>query len=121
MGETSPLFVADEGFNRDIVRGLLSRNPDLSIVRVQEVGLNGASDPAILEWAAETGRIVLTHDENSMVGGAVALLSQGLAMPGVVVVHQNTPTRRAIDGLMELIGASLEGEWEHQIRFVSRR
>jgi hypothetical protein len=29
------LLVSDENFNNDIVRGLLRRNPDLDIVRVQ--------------------------------------------------------------------------------------
>ena len=46
------LLVSDENFNNDIVRGLLRRNPNLDIVRVQDVGLRGADDPDILEWAA---------------------------------------------------------------------
>jgi uncharacterized protein DUF5615 len=50
------LLVADENFNNDIVRGLLRKKPDLDIVRVQEVGLRGADDPSILEWAAKEGR-----------------------------------------------------------------
>jgi len=52
------LFVADENFNNDIVRGLLRRKPDLNIVRVQDVGLRGAEDPIILEWAANEGRVL---------------------------------------------------------------
>jgi len=31
-------LLADENFNGDIVRGLLLRQPDLDIVRVQDVG-----------------------------------------------------------------------------------
>ena len=34
-------FVADENFNNDIVRGLLRRNPNLNVVRVQDAGLSG--------------------------------------------------------------------------------
>jgi hypothetical protein len=41
------LLVSDENFNNDIARGLLRRNPDLDIVRVQDVGLRGADDPDI--------------------------------------------------------------------------
>ena len=33
-------FAADENFNGDIVRGLLRRNPNVDIVRVQDVGLS---------------------------------------------------------------------------------
>ncbi len=121
MNSRVPLYIADEGFNRDIVHGVLSRDPTIAIVRVQDVGLSGATDPAILEWAAHEGHIVLTHDENTMLGDANTRLIANLPMPGVVVVHQDMPTGRAIEGLLEMIGASLEGEWENRIRFIERR
>jgi hypothetical protein len=44
-------LAADENFNNDIVRGLLRREPGLDIVRIQDVGLSGADDPTVLEWA----------------------------------------------------------------------
>jgi predicted nuclease of predicted toxin-antitoxin system len=56
------LFLADENFNNQIVRGVLRQSPDIDIVRVQDVGLSGADDPDILAWAAQERRIVLTHD-----------------------------------------------------------
>jgi hypothetical protein len=49
---------ADENFNAGIVRGLLRRLPDLDIVRVQDAGLSGADDAAVLEWAAQEGTIL---------------------------------------------------------------
>ncbi len=115
------LFIADEGFKRDIVRGILLRNPDVDIVRVQDVGLSGATDPAILEWAAREGRIVFTHDKRTMTRDANARLISELRMPGVVVVHWTTPTGRAVEALLKMIGASLEDEWENQIRYVEMR
>ncbi len=39
------LLAADENLNNDIIRGLLRRNPDIDIVRVQDAGLSGADDP----------------------------------------------------------------------------
>lgn len=85
------------------------------------MGLSGATDPEILEWAAHERRIVLTHDKRTMRADAISRLIAGLTMPGLVVVHQDTPEGRAIAGLLEMIGASLEGDWENQIRFVERR
>jgi hypothetical protein len=41
-------LAADENFNSDIVRGVLRRSPDLDLVRVQDVGLSGADDQAVL-------------------------------------------------------------------------
>jgi predicted nuclease of predicted toxin-antitoxin system len=55
-------LAADENFNNDIVRGLLRRKPDLDIIRIQEAGLSGATDPVVLEWAAAENRLLLTHD-----------------------------------------------------------
>ena len=39
------MLAADENFNNNIVRGLFRRNPQLDIVRIQDVGLSGADDP----------------------------------------------------------------------------
>jgi predicted nuclease of predicted toxin-antitoxin system len=65
-------LAADEKFNADIVRGLLRRIPALDVVRVQDVGLSGADDPAVLEWAAPERRLLLTHDASTLVGVALA-------------------------------------------------
>ena len=116
-----PLFVADEGFKWNIVRGIIYRDPTVPIVLVQDVGLGGAADPVILEWAAGEGRVVLTHDKRTMTRDANARLRAGLPMPGVVMVHWSMPIGQAIEGLLEMIGTSLEGEWENQIRYVESR
>ena len=55
-------LAADENFNNDILRGLIRRNPIIDIVRVQDVGLSGADDPAVLAWAASESRVLVTHD-----------------------------------------------------------
>ena len=52
-------FLTDEDFNGRILRGLLLRRPGLDVVRVQDVGLQGAPDPAVLEWAAQHPRVLL--------------------------------------------------------------
>lgn len=59
-------LLSDENFNGDIIRGLFLRQPDLDLLRVQDVGLREADDPAILDWAARNERILLTHDRATM-------------------------------------------------------
>ncbi|MEH2366616.1 DUF5615 family PIN-like protein [Nostoc sp.] len=59
-------FLADENFNNQIIRGVLHRNSNIDIVRVQDVGLTEADDPTVLEWAAQNRRVVLTHDVATM-------------------------------------------------------
>jgi hypothetical protein len=41
------LLAADENFNGNIVRGLFRRQPALDLVRLQDVDLLGADDPAV--------------------------------------------------------------------------
>jgi predicted nuclease of predicted toxin-antitoxin system len=55
-------FLADENFDGDIVAGVRRQAPQSDIVRVQDVGLARADNPVILAWAAEAGRLLLTHD-----------------------------------------------------------
>lgn len=59
-------LLSDENFNGDIVRGMSLRQPNLDLVRIQDVGLQAVSDPAILDWAASNGCILLTHDRATM-------------------------------------------------------
>jgi hypothetical protein len=112
------LLVADENFNNDIVRGLLRKKPDLEIVRVQEVGLRGADDPAILEWAANEGRVVLTHDAATMAYYAYERVKRGLSMPGVIEVADDLPLGQVIEDILLLAEYSNKGEWESQVIYL---
>ena len=59
-------FAADENFRSSIVRGLRKRIPEIDIVRVQDTEIYSAEDPMVLEWAAQEGRVLLTHDLRTM-------------------------------------------------------
>ncbi len=111
-------FAADENFNGDIVRGLLRRNATLDIVRVQDAGLSGADDPSVLQWAAEQGRIVITHDVSTLAKHAFDRIAAGQPMPGVFEVASVASIGRVIDDLILLVECSFDGEWEGQVRFL---
>jgi predicted nuclease of predicted toxin-antitoxin system len=93
-------LVSDENFDGDILRGLYRRRPDLDVVRVQDVGLSATSDPAILEWAASEGRILLTHDRDTMPNFAYDRVRAGQPMPGVFLVCDHMPLGQAIDEIL---------------------
>jgi hypothetical protein len=109
---------ADENFNNDIVRGVHRRNPAVDIVRVQDEELSGADDPAVLEWAAQSNRVLLTHDVATMTAHAYERVRQGLPMPGVFEVRRQVPVRVAIDEIVLLAECSIAGEWEGQVRYL---
>ena len=105
-------FAADENFNGDIVRGILRRNPKLDIVRVQDVGLSGADDPSVLQWAADQGRIVVAHDISTLAKHALDRVAASQPMPGVFEVRSVASVGQAIDDLTLLAECSFEDEWE---------
>ena len=114
-------FAADENFNNDIVRGLLRRKPELDIVRIQDVGLSGADDPEVLEWAALKGRVLLTHDASTITGYAYERVTGGKCMPGVFEVNREVGMGTAIQDILLLAECSLENEWEGQVRYLPLR
>ena len=111
-------YLADENLNRAIVIGLRQRSPDLDIVRVQDVGLRGASDSAVLEFAANEKRLVVTHDVSTMPAHVVQRLQAGETVPGLIEVRQSTASRLIIEDLLLLAECSREGEWDGQVLFL---
>ncbi|HUQ69730.1 MAG TPA: DUF5615 family PIN-like protein [Planctomycetaceae bacterium] len=111
-------FAADENFNAVIVRGLLRRQPQLDVVPVQDAGLSGADDPAVLKWATEAGRLLLTHDVQTMIDYAGERLAAGLPCCAVIEVGRQVPLGVAIDEILIIAECSEIGEWDGQIVFL---
>ncbi|NJL66905.1 MAG: DUF5615 family PIN-like protein [Oscillatoriales cyanobacterium RU_3_3] len=111
-------LLSDENFNGDIVRGMFLRQPNLDLIRVQDVGLREVDDPAILAWAAMNGRILMTHDRATMPDFAYDRLVAGEPMAGVFVVNDRMPIRQAIDELILLIDCSEQEEWQGIVLYL---
>lgn len=111
-------FLSDENFNGDIVRGLFLRQPQLDLLRVQDVGLHTLSDPEILDWAANNDRIILTHDRATMPDFAYDRLLKGQQMTGLFVVNDRMATRQAIDELLVLHDCSEQSEWHGIVLYL---
>lgn len=114
-------LLADENLNNDILRGVARRNPRVDIVRVQDVGLSGADDPAVLAWAAAAGRVVLTHDVATMTRFAYARVRDGVPMPGLVEIGRSVSVGQAIEDLLLLVECSQPGEWDGQVLYLPLR
>src|SRR5262245_46688739 len=111
-------LLADMNFNGDIVRGVLLRNPDLDIVRAQDVGLNHAVDPDVLAWSADNNRIVLTHDRKTMPSFAYARVEAGEPMPGVFVLNDRFPVGKAIEEILLVDACSEQEEWSGRVVYL---
>ena len=115
------VLAADENFNNRIVRGLVRRNRLLDIVRIQDEGLSGADVQAVLEWAAQKGRILLTHDVSTITHYAYDRVRSGRPMPGIFEVSRDIPINIVIDDILLLAEYSVDGEWEGQVRYLPLR
>ena len=111
----------DENFNLAIVHGVIRRNPAIDLVRAQDAGMSGAKDPDILEWAAQGGRVLVTHDVATLTFHAYERVRQNLSMPGVFEVRQSVPIAAAIDDIVLLCTCSTSGEWEGQVLYCPLR
>lgn len=91
------LFLADENLETGIQVQLRQHHPDIDILNVRDVGLDQTPDEDILQWAADNGRIIVTHDVNTMRGLADNRARAGLPMPGAIIVLEHIPYGVAIE------------------------
>ena len=111
-------LLSDENFNGDIVRGLFLRQPNIDLLRVQDVGLTQIDDPKILAWAGENERIILTHDRATMPDFAYQRLLRKEIMAGLFVVNDRASVRQIIDELLVVINCSEQVEWEGIVLYL---
>lgn len=111
-------FLADENFNNEILRGLRRRVPKADITRIQDTELMGKPDTAVLEWAAQHGYLVLTHDINTMRGYFYERVEAGLLVPGLFLAKATTPIGEIIESLELIVLASDESEWIGEIWYL---
>lgn len=111
-------LLADENFNELIIRNLRQRLPGIDIVRVQDVGLRTLDDPAILEWAANNNRLLLTHDKKTMPNFAYQRVYKGLSMPGVFVISDSASRVTIVENLITILQASNEDDWKDDVTFL---
>jgi predicted nuclease of predicted toxin-antitoxin system len=115
-------LLADENLDNDIVRGTQRRRPGLDILRAQSAGLSEADDPAILAWAAQERRVVLTHDVTTMTRFAIERIRRSEPMAGLFIVRQEgAALSRIIEDLLLLDECSETAEWVDRIEYLPLR
>lgn len=117
----SPRFLADENVDPDLVLGLKRRVEGIDIVRVQDVGLRTLDDPAILQWAADEGRVLISRDIKTIPTFAHARVVVGQVMPGVFILHWTISMSEAIDDLALVADASEADEWADRVVYLPLR
>lgn len=75
----------------------------------------------MLRWVADEGRVLLTHNVNTLIETAYQRTAREERMPGVLAVPQEVPIGIAIQDALLIIECSLEGEWEGQVKYIPIR
>jgi len=86
-------FQADADLDARIIRGLKRRQPEVDIQTATEAGLVGLADPDVLRVAADSLRILVTHDQRTMPRHFAQFIA-GRTSAGVIIVPKNTPLAR---------------------------
>ena len=111
-------LLTDENIHGGIVRGLLRQNPELDIVRVQDVGLRTTDDVTLLRWAALENRIIVTKDRNTLIGLAYERVKAEQPMPGILVLPTVARIGEIIDAILLADAASTPDEWLNRVMFL---
>lgn len=84
-------LLIDQDLDHVILRGLLLRIPNLDVMTAHHAGLSNASDPEVLAWAAEQGRVVVTHDRRTMPYHATSRIASEEKLAGLIVISRQLP------------------------------
>ena len=111
-------LLTDENIDNNIMRGLARRLPQLDFVSVRNVGLAGSPDLALLKWAANEQRIIVTHDFKTLVRDANQLVAKGEPMAGVIFVPERLGIGRAINDLVRVLQDSTESNMRNSVKYL---
>lgn len=111
-------LLIDQDLDHDILRGLMRRIPRLDAVTAFEIGMSEAADPELLTWAAQAGRIIITHDRKTMPMHTADLLGEGENIAGLFVVLRSLPVHQVIEDLELMITCTENDEWLNVIRYL---
>lgn len=107
-------FQADADFNRYIIAAVKRREPTVSFQTAHEAGLVGLDDAEVLALAASEGRLLVSHDRQTMPYHFGAFIQQRTSS-GLLLVSQNLSVSRAAEELLLIWIASEAEEWSNRI------
>lgn len=110
-------FQADVNLNQIILRAACRREPALDFQTADMAGLAGLPDPEILAHAAEDGRVLVTHDLQTMPRHFATFITTRQSA-GLLLIPQYLPIAAAVDDVL-LIWFTMEAqEWQNLMWYL---
>ena len=110
-------YQADNDLRKSIVRGTVRREPRIDFRSAQSARLDDVPDPEVLAMAAREGRILVSHDFQTM-PDHFRQFAQHQGSPGVLLIRQDMPVGAAIDSLLLIWEATEPDEWKDRLCLV---
>lgn len=110
-------FQADEDFNAKIIAGLLRREPSIDIQTARTAGVLVLSDPQVLAIAAAEGRILMSHDRETM-PAHFKIFAPDAGSPGLIIVSQALEIREVIEQVLLIWAVTDAEEWRNRIGYI---
>lgn len=110
-------YQADNDLRKAIVRGAVRREPLIDFRSAQAGRLDGVPDPEVLALAAGEGRILVSHDFQTM-PIHFRQFAQFRRSPGVLLIRQDLPVGQAVESLLLIWAASEPDEWANRVCLV---
>ncbi len=94
-----------------------SQSSGIDFKTANESQLEGVPDEVVLSIAAAEGRVLVTHDRQTMPTHFGAFIEQSISS-GVIVAVKKLPIRAVIDDLIDIWIYSDAEDFENRIRFL---
>ena len=117
-------FVFDEHFRNIFLKAVRRHNAaggrPLAATEVGEPAdlPRGLPDPDVLIWAEANGHILVTFDEDTMIGHLADHLAAGRHSPGIMIVRRGFSLGAIIDYLVLATYAGVPADFADRVTFV---
>jgi len=103
----------DRDMDHNIVRGLLHHEPliDIMCVGHGDAPAGDMSDPQLLEFAWQNGRIFVSRDKSTMPKHLRARFESGRHTAGVILLKAGWSIGRYVEDLLLIWSANTEADW----------
>jgi hypothetical protein len=117
-------FLLDEHFRGKLLRAIHQHNARGAFV-IDAIGVGeppdlplGSTDPELLLWTEQSGRLLLTRDVNTMPGHFVLHLQTGHHSPGVLILRRGYSLTAVVAALALVAHAGYPADYFDQIDFI---
>lgn len=110
-------FQADADLNPEIGRGLRRREPMIDFRGATGVIADGTSDPEVLQFAADAGRVLVSRDVSTMPDHFERFIAEHES-PGVLLIPSRRSIGTVIEGLLIIWLTWTPEDLRNQVRWI---